>query len=210
MFTVINVLILFLLVAMLFPEGLWSNTITLVNVVFSGLLATNYFEPLADLMEDNAPSFTYILDFCALWLLFVLIYMILSSITQFISNHRVRFKMPVEMGGRVAMAMLIAAVFCGFFNMTMHTAPLVRTPVKGSFQKTPMSGNLFGLAPDRQWLGFIQSRSRGPLSVGDPAGTDGKREFDPQSEFVLKYGQRRKDLQDQMETTGKLLLGARR
>jgi hypothetical protein len=209
MYTAINVIILFIVIAMLFPEGLWSNTIGLINVVFSALLATNYFEPLAGFLESNAKSFTYIWDFVALWLLFFLSYAILSTITQTISTHRVRFKMPLEMGGRFVMAALIAAVICGFFNMTMHTAPLGRNPVKGGFQKTPMANNVLGFAPDRMWLGFVQSRSRGALSVGDPAGTDGKREFDPNSEFVLKYGQRRKDLEDQMESTTKLRVGVR-
>jgi len=209
MFIVINVLIIFIVVAMLFPEGLWSNTIILINVVFSTLLATNYFEPLAGFLDEKVPSSTYIWDFIALWLLFLLIYGLLSTITQAISHHRVRFKMPVEMGGRVAMAMLVAAVICGFFNMTMHTAPLVRNAVKGGFQEQPMSANFFGLAPDRIWLGFVQSRSRGPLSIGDPSGPDGKREFDPNSEFVIKYGQRRKDLEEQMKRTGRIRVGVR-
>jgi hypothetical protein len=209
MYTAINVIILFIVVAMLFPDGLWSNTLALINVVFSALLATNYFEPLAGFLESKAPSYTYLWDFFALWLLFFLVYAILSTVTQGISKHRVRFKMPLEMGGRFVMAALIAVAICGFFNLTMHTAPLGRNPVKGGFQKTPLAGNVLGFAPDRMWLGFVQSRSRGALSVGDPSGPDGKREFDPNSEFVLKYGQRRKDLEDQMNSTAKLRVGVR-
>lgn len=209
MFAAINIVILILVIAMLFTDGLWSNTIALINVVLSALLATNYFEPLADFLESKAESFTYLWDFISLWLLFFLIYAVLSSLTQAISKHRVRFKMPLEVGGRITMAALTALVICGFFNMTMHTAPLGRTAVKGSFQKTPMAANVFGLAPDRMWLGFVQSRSRGALSVGDQAGPDGKREFDPNSEFVIRYGQRRQDLEDQMESTQKLRYGVR-
>ncbi len=196
MYTAFNFIVLFIVISMLFPDGLWSNTIAFINVLFAAMIATDYFEPVADFFESKAPSFTYIWDFLSLWLLFGLTYLILSTATQGVSKYRVRFKMPVEMVGRVLMAALVAAVVCGFFNMTMHTAPLVRNPVKGGFQATPMSGNFFGLAPSRKWLGFVQSRSRGALA--------GTQEFDPKSEFVLKYGQRRKDLEDQMKKTAKL------
>ena len=50
-------------------SGLWSNTITLVNVLTAGLLATNYFEPLADFFEGRNSSFTYVWDFLAIWLI---------------------------------------------------------------------------------------------------------------------------------------------
>ena len=196
MYTALNLIVIFIVISMLFPDGFWSNTLAFFNVLFAAMLATNYFEPLADFLESKAPSFTYIWDFLSLWLIFALAYAILSSISLAISKHRVRFKLPLEMGGRVAMAALIAAVVCGFFNMTMHTAPLVRNPVKGGFQSTPMDGNFLGLAPSRKWLGFVQSRSRGALS--------GSEEFDAKSEFVLKYGQRRADLEDQMKRTAKL------
>ena len=209
MFAAINILILILVIAMLFADGLWSNTIALINVVLAALLATNYFEPAADFAESHAESYTYIWDFVSLWVLFFAAYAVLSTITQSISKHRVRFKMPIEVGGRFAMAAAIGVIMMGFFTMTMHTAPLGRTAVRGSFQKTPMANNVFGFAPDRIWLGFVQSRSRGPLSVSDPVGPDGKREFDPNSEFVIRYGQRRKDLEDQMETTQKLRYGVR-
>ena len=39
--------ILFAIVAACFGEGMWSNAVRLVNVVTAGLLATNFFEPVA-------------------------------------------------------------------------------------------------------------------------------------------------------------------
>lgn len=196
MYTAFNVIVIFIVISMLFPDGLWSNTLAFFNALFAAMLASNYYEPLADLFESKAPTFTYIWDFLSLWLIFALTYGILSSVSQVVSKHRVRFKLPIDMGGRVVMAALVAAVVCGFFNMTMHTAPLVQNPVKGGFQSKPMDGNFLGLSPSRKWLGFMQSRSRGALA--------GPEEFDPNSEFVLKYGQRRKDLEVQMERTAKL------
>ena len=56
--------------ASLMNNGLWTNTLTLVNVLTAGLVATNYFEPLADLLDKQEPSLTYVWDFLAIWLIF--------------------------------------------------------------------------------------------------------------------------------------------
>jgi hypothetical protein len=212
MLNVLMFMIVFIVVAMMWQEGLWSNALTFVNVVLAALLATNYFEPTADFFEGYAPSYTYLWDLIAIWTLFFVIFCILRAVTDTISRHRVRFKMPVEMIGRVVFAVLTAAAIVGFFSMSLHTAPLARTAVKGGFQKQPMSGNFLGLAPGRKWLALVQSRSRGPLSQADETatGTNGVREFDPQSEFVIKYGQRRQDLHDHMDTTGTWRVNPRR
>ena len=211
-FNLLFFLIIFIVIAMMWQEGLWSNALTFVNVVLAALLATNYYEPAADFFEDNAPSYSYLWDFIAIWLLFSVIYLILRAVTDGISRHRVRFKMPVELAGRIGFAALTAATIIGFFSMSLHTAPLARTAVKGGFQEQPMSGNFLGLAAGRKWLAFVQSRSRGPLSQVDEtaAGTNGVREFDPKSEFVLKYGQRRQDLNDHMNGTGTWTVGGDR
>ena len=43
------VIILAVCVGFLFRDGLWSNAIRLVNVVFAGLLAMNFYEPAGQL-----------------------------------------------------------------------------------------------------------------------------------------------------------------
>ena len=49
MFTSILLIVIFFACFTSFMNsGMWSNTIALVNVLTAGLLATNYFEPLAD------------------------------------------------------------------------------------------------------------------------------------------------------------------
>jgi hypothetical protein len=87
--------------------------------------------------------------------------------------------------------------------MSLHVAPLPAHPFGGGFQKTPTSGNFFGMAPDRQLMAFVQKCSRGALSRGDtgkerkgyhPLPEDkqsGCRVFDPRSDLVFKYRNRR-------------------
>ena len=55
----------------LYNEGIWGNLIRLVNVLTAALLATNFWEPLARVLEENVSKpLTYFWDFIALWGLF--------------------------------------------------------------------------------------------------------------------------------------------
>ena len=74
MFVAILLLLIFVACfASLMNSGLWSNTITLVNMITAALVATNYFEPLAEFFERNESSFAYVWDFIAMWLIFGLV-----------------------------------------------------------------------------------------------------------------------------------------
>ena len=92
----ILLLVLVVCAAMLWNEGLWGNAITLVNVVLAAMLATNYYEPLADLLDGKFPKYTYFADFVSLWLIFTVTYFVMRLLTDTLSKYRVRFKMPVE------------------------------------------------------------------------------------------------------------------
>jgi len=203
-------------VAMLWNEGMWSNAITLVNVTLAALIATNYFEPLASFFDSKAPTYTYLFDMLAIWALFAGVYLILRTVTDQISKVRVRFKMPVEHTGRVVFALMAAWVMVGFTAMTIHVAPLGKYPFKGAFYDTPTSSTFLGMAPDRQWIAFVQTLSRGSLRRGYDASNDGDWKYEPHeddealnclvfdsnSELIYKYHTRRASLQEYNEKEG--------
>jgi hypothetical protein len=199
MWTLILFLIFVICVAALWFQGLWSNAITLLNMLLAMMLAFNYFEPLSTMLEEMEPSFTYLWDFLTLWGLFAISFGLLRVVTGLLSRHRVAFDFWVETVGRSLLALWIAWLFIGFICATMHTAPLGPHPL--GFQPTPTAGEFLGLAPGRYWLAFMQSRSRGALSrpESDPARLSRReqdkdlnvRVFDPESKFILKYYQRR-------------------
>jgi hypothetical protein len=191
--TICSFVVLLVCFAFLWNEGMWSNALTMMNTVLAGLLATSYFEPLANWLEELLPTYTYVLDFLSLWLLFALVYSLLREFTDRLSRYRVRFKKPVETAGSAVFALGTGWVLLCFAMMTLHTAPLARTPLRGSFQSAPMSNNFLGLAPDRLWLGFVQKCSLGSLSLSPP------RAFDPEGEFILKYGTRREQFSQEPE-----------
>ena len=184
--TIFCLAIIAICLAINLSEGLWSNTVTLVNVIFAAVIATNCFEPAADFFTEQAPSFTYFAEFLSLWGIFILSLIIIRILTDKISRVKVRFKKPVEQGGIIVSGLLIGWVMVCFTVFALHLAPLKRNHFGGAFAKSPTSSNFF-MSPDRLWLGFMQSRSEGALSA-NPVNA-----FDPQSEFILKYGQRRQN-----------------
>jgi hypothetical protein len=189
MYLLLMVVILLVCLAMMWNEGFWSNALILVDVVFAALIATSYYEPLAQLLDNALPTFTYFWDFLSVWMIFVIVMSVLRGLTDMISRYKISFKMPIEMAGRVITPLLTGWVMVCFVSFTLHMAPLGRSPLKGSFQAEPMSNNFMGYAPDRSWLAFVHARSQGSLSKMKP------RVFDPEGEFVLKYGARREQLE---------------
>ncbi|MEX0939501.1 MAG: CvpA family protein [Pirellulales bacterium] len=182
-------------VAMLIREGFWSNTITLFNTVTAGLISTSTWELLATFLDEHMPDYTYFWDFISLWGIFIVSFVILRAITDLLSRIRVRFKMPVELIGGGVMAGAVGWVLVCFATMTLHTAPLARNYLAGNFQPTPDARMFFGLAPDQKWLGLVQSLSNNSLSATGPGGS-GVNTFDPEGDFILKYAERRSNLEN--------------
>lgn len=207
MLTLVLLLIFLIVAAALWFQGLWSNTITLINMFLAVMLAFNYYEPLAALIEKNEASYTYLYDFLLLWGLFALSFGALRLCTDLLSRRRVVFNYWVEMIGRTVLALWIAWLFVGFTCATLHTAPLGRHPM--GFQKTPTAGNFLGTAPGRQWLAFMRSRSRGAFrrSESDPQKRSplerdknlDARVFDPEGKFIWKYYQRRANFEKESD-----------
>ncbi len=196
------VVVAFVCIAMMWPEGMWGNAITFMNVILAILVSMNFFEPVASFLAPKVPSFAYYWDFLSLWLIFVVSLAVFSIATDELSKSKVRFRMPVEQAGRAIFALLTAWVFICFVTTTMHTAPLARTAFKGSFEANgPLSNNVFGRAPDRMLLSFIQSASQGSLKDLKP------RTFDEKGEFILKYGARRHMLKEYNAREGTTRVG---
>jgi hypothetical protein len=178
-------------VGFLFGDGLWSNALQLVNVVFAGLLTMNFYEWVANWLtkfSDDFHAYVSFFDFLAMWICFVLFASILRGITDSVSKVRVRFLKVVDQAGGVVLSLCIGWVMVCFTLTSLHAGPLAQYPLLGSFQ--PQNRMFFGmLAPDREWLGFTQYQSKGPFcrSVSDE---ELKRCAFP-SDFIEKQMERR-------------------
>ena len=164
-------------------NGAWGNVLMLINVVMSALIAVNYFEPLANYLQSLDKSFTFIVDFVALWTIFVISAVVLRALTDKLSTVKVKLKKPFDQIVGGVLGVWVGWVMVCFTLMTFHAAPLTRNFMDGAFQPEPKSKMFMGLAPDQQWLGFVQKSSEGAFSRGQT--------FDPFGEYILKYGERR-------------------
>ena len=162
--TILIAILIFLIVtAATWWFGLWSNLITLVNLILSALIASSVYQPVANQIIIFDGSFIFLADFIAVWVAFVLSYLVLRGITDSLSSYRLKFDPIVEMAGRSVLSLWVAGVFVCFSFFTMQMAPLSPN-FYGDSARSP--SDLPGTIPDRAWLAFIQSRSRGALAHG--------------------------------------------
>jgi len=207
-FTGFLFVIFFIIVAMMWPEGLWSNVITFINTLFAGLIAWNYFEPLATKLEGSVPSFTYIVDYFAFWLLFAVAFNVLRVFTDQISRRKARFRKPVDLGGSGTFAVLTALLIMALTCASMHFAPLGSQPFNGGFGSSPNSGSFLGITIENFWfsqMNRLSKRVPNPQKAGETKGAGpiaGSNHFDPEREFATKYYKRRLELEAYNDATG--------
>lgn len=199
--------------------GLWSNLLTLLNLIISATIASGFFQFVANQLDnyvaDDGQLFagqfknhTYLLDFLCLWGVFILSFVFLRGATDMLSKYRVKFDKWTELAGRSVASICIAWVFICFSTFTLHTAPLPINAFAGDFQSTPTTRNFLGIGPDRMWMAYVQSRSMGALSRSTiseaslhPEDRDSNTQpFDSKGEFIYKYQHRREVFAEQEGT----------
>ncbi len=202
-------------VALLYLDGLWGNAVRLVNVVTAALLATNYFEPVANYLEGMDATYSYLWDFLALWAMFVFFLVVFRAATDSISRVKVRFLKMADQIGSVVCSAWIGWIMVSFTAFSLHTAPLGREFFGGSFvpeQRVAKNG------AELYWLGFMQRVSRGQFSRGlserevnantyasaqeKRPGEENLAVFDRTGQLLPKYATRRARLQSHVENTG--------
>lgn len=204
MLILIGILMFLLIVASTWWFGLWSNLVTLVNLLLSAMLASSIYEPIADELAGINGSYAILYDFIAVWLVFVVTFIVLRTVTDTLSGYRLKFDPITEMAGRSILSVWIAGVFICFSFFTMQMGPLA----PGFYGDKSPDPSQLGTLPDKQWLAFIQSRSRGALAASKEAGLWPKyvledhpddvgkdmRVFDPHGEFLIRCYQNRQTI----------------
>lgn len=193
-------------------DGAWSAGVTFLCALLSGLLAMNFFEPLAELLSRTYPPWQEKWDMIALLGLFIAFIFVFRMGTERIAPTYIGVHAYVDQVGRWLFGALTGYVTMAFLLTALHTAPLPREFL--GFR--PERPNLLNaVAPDRQWLGFVQYVSEKALSRFDlgiqvgapltqPHAFDAKYELigDPNSpypntiwsSFPMRYATRRSQL----------------
>ena len=148
-------------------EGAWGAAAIFLAVLFSGLLAMNFFEPLADFLQANvASSWHHRWDMICLVGLFALLVVGFRKASEYLVPTFIAVHPRVYDPARWTFAALTGYVSMAILLTALHTTALPREFL--GFRPERM--NFFGLrAPDREWLGFTQYVSEKSLSSGSPA-----------------------------------------
>jgi hypothetical protein len=133
-------------------DGGWSAGATFLCTLLAGLLAMNFFEPLAILLSGAMQEWDYRWDVVALVGLFVGFVFGLRILSERLAPTYIQIPGMVDNVARWGFAFGAGYVTMAFLLTALHTAPLPREFL--GFK--PERANFFGTAPDRQWLGFTQ------------------------------------------------------
>lgn len=158
-------------------EGAWGAAITAFCVILGGLISMNFFEPICDNLLGSNYYWQARLDLIVLVGLFGAAVAGLRAGADYLSPTYIGVHRLLHEGARWACGALAGYVTMAFLLTALHTAPLGREFLGFKAER----GNFFGMAPDRQWLGFTQWSSEwvfskwpkrifdGPeKSMGDP------------------------------------------
>lgn len=161
-------------------EGPFGAAVNCLIVILSGLLAMNFFEPVAAFCASSLASsgaWPYRWDFIALVGLFAGAVFGLRILMEKLSPRYIDIEGLAYEIGRWGFGLVAGYATMAFMLTALHTAPLPRN----FMEFRPERANLFDtVAPDRQWLGFTQYVSEsGVFASGTPRIFDG-----PVSDFI--------------------------
>jgi len=142
-------------------EGLWGTAHTLLCVLLAGLLAMNWFEPLASILDGMAPpAYKTYMDIIALLGLFIGFVFALRMGSEHLTPVYIGLPSMLDQFGKWVFAAATGYLMVAILLTALHTAPLPREFL--GFK--PERNNFMGMAPDRQWLGFVQYVTEKPFA----------------------------------------------
>ena len=159
---IIFAIVLFAGIAMMVREGMWSNTITLVNIFISGLVAFGFYSAIVVYLDEDVTSgqHTYWLDFAIVWALFSATMVVCRSLTAALSKTRLRFKYPLDPVGGPLIGFLAAWVLAAFTLATLHMSPMPKDAFGDKLIYTDTDSVSIITHPDAAWLTFFATMSQ--------------------------------------------------
>ncbi len=174
-----------------FREGLFTSVIILVNVVLSGLLAFNFWEPLATLIDPMLQGgfLDGYQDFVLLLGLFCGALALLRVATNNMANYQIEFPAVAQQFGGAAVGLLSGYLVSGFLICLLETIPWHQNFV--DYQpRNPGERQFF--PADRVWLSLMRHAGAFPFACGaDRVAADSPYEqhptFDRGGTFEHRY-----------------------
>jgi uncharacterized membrane protein required for colicin V production len=203
MYFAIYGIVLFAGLAMTVREGVWSNSLTLINIIISGLVAFGFYSPIVAYLDEEATSgqHTYWLDFAIIWALYAVTMIILRTLMAAASKTRLRFKHPIDAVGGPIIGFIAAWVLAAFTIATLHTSPMPKEAFGGKLIYSDVDSASIIMSPDIAWLKFVE-RVNPAVALGSGATdkfsakgfvkiyTDRREKFDKAEGLIVKRGGR--------------------
>jgi uncharacterized membrane protein required for colicin V production len=185
--------VIMLLVAYAYSrEGLFTACTMAINVFLAGLVAFNFWEPLADLLDPMLSGSIlqgYEDAFC-LVLLFAMVLGLLRAITNNLASSRVQFDGWLQNGGGILFGLMTGYLVSGFLLCTVQTLPWHENFMffEPKYEAGPEHLLRHVLPPDRAWLGLMHRAGAYAFSNReDPRPSPSSRDYDRYLTFD-KYG----------------------
>ena len=164
-------------------EGLFTALIMCGNVVGAGLVAFNFWEPLANVLEPAFGGSGYE-DFLCLILVFCLALGLLRTITNALANTELSFPPAIQRPGGALFGLITGYLVSGFLICALQTLPWHERFMFFDPHYDPDTNPLRRiLPPDHVWLAMMHRAGATGLG-GEP--------FDPHGTFELRYARYRR------------------
>ena len=175
-------------------EGLLTAIATLVNICIAGVVAFEFFEPIADGLEGTVKGtmFAGLEDSLSLFLLFAPTLALLRFLANNLAPQEVELPPLMQQIGAGAVALVSGYLLAGILVVFLQMLPVGENFLDFQYQVEPNGSKMREFfPPDRVWLSLMNRAGSGPFSQSDAV------TFDPEGTFGLRYarGRRFKELQ---------------
>jgi hypothetical protein len=170
-------------------EGLFTACLMCINVIGAGLIAFNFWEPLANLLDPALGGYE---DSLCMVLLFCVTLGGLRTLTNLAVATEVDFPIALQRGGGALFGLLTGYLVTGFIVCVMQTLPFHQhfSYFDAKYERDDTVRRF--LPADRLWLAMMHHASEKPFGRGGPA-------FDEHGSFGIRY-QRHRRYDDDHET----------
>jgi hypothetical protein len=169
-------------------EGPLTAFAMFCNTLIAGIIAFNFWEPIADLLD---PVFQETVlegteDALALMIPFLLILMGLRLATNSLASTHMEYPALMYRGGAVFFGLVTGYFLAGILVCAMQTLPIQRNFL--SFEQYKPGETAAGrklIPPDFVWLSMMSHLSGKSLNAGD-------KPFDARGNFEMRYARNRR------------------
>ncbi len=167
-------------------EGLLTAICNLVNLMIAGLVAFNFFEPLAGELESPLKG-TFLEGFedgLALFIPFAVVLGVMRVVINNLANAEVELPALLQQIGSGLVALMTGYLAAGFLIVVFQTLPWDQKFL--GFEYTADANVTRVMPPDHVWLALMHRAGNATLAYSPPS------TFDPEGTFELRYARLRR------------------